>query len=80
MMTPIRDRPTADLVIIALTGLIAAVVVLTLVAVIVVAIAKPEQDVTATFRFVANLTNTIVGAVIGYVAGLNRTAVNGGKL
>ena len=77
-MTPLRDRSTSDLVVIFLTAMVGVIMILTLIAVIVVAVVNPEQDVTATFRFIANLTNTIVGGVIGYVAGRNVKSANGG--
>lgn len=82
-MVPIRDRPTPDLVVIFLAGTIGFVVCASLIGLIVVTATQPDIDVSVWVSRITGITNTLTGAVVGYVAGGLRTQAingNGGKL
>jgi hypothetical protein len=63
------DRPTPDLVVISLTAVVAFVIVATIVAVLTAKVVHPDADVTALTTRIAGLTNTLIGAIVGYLAG-----------
>lgn len=65
----LRDRPTSDLVVLGLTALVAFVVTTTVTAALVIKIADPKADIDVIMIRVAGLTNTLIGAIVGYLAG-----------
>ena len=65
----LRDRPTADLVVIFLAGVVGIAVTLELIGAFVWAILQPDVDLNLLLRRIAYIINTIVGGVIGYIAG-----------
>jgi hypothetical protein len=74
---PVRERPTSDLVVLALTAVVAFVVVATVIGVIVWEIIAPgSANIEAVSRRVGEITNTLIGAVVGYLAGKGSGAAN----
>lgn len=65
----LRDRPTADLVVIFLAGVVGVVVVLSLVGAFVARATDPDLDLTPIAARLADVTNTLIGAIVGYLAG-----------
>ena len=68
----LRDRPTADLVIIWLAGVVGTVVVITAIGVVLAAVAG--YDVSALTSKLAAIINSLAGGIIGYVAGRGTSA------
>jgi hypothetical protein len=66
---PLFDRTTGDLLILLLAGLVVATVLISTVGVVVVEIAHPEADTHTAGAVIANIVNTLVGLVAGYLAG-----------
>lgn len=71
---PISDRPTADLVLLTLTGLIAAVIVLFGAGLFTLALLHPESNLSAAYSSLASVLGIMVGTVLGYLAGKGRSA------
>jgi hypothetical protein len=63
------DRPTPDLVVVLLTICVVFVVVFSLVGAVVLRIVEPTTDLTNIAKSIAGITNTLIGAVVGYLAG-----------
>lgn len=63
------DRPTADLVILFLAGLVGIVILTMLVFIAWVSVYNPEVKITDLAIRIAAITNTLTGAIVGYVAG-----------
>lgn len=76
MPVKMSDRPTADLVILFLAGLVGIVVLGMLTFIVLVSVYNPEVKITDLAIRIAAITNTLTGAVVGYVAG---RGVNGVK-
>ena len=74
-MAQFRDRPTSDLIVIFLTGIVGMVVVVVLIAVMIAQ--NQGKEVNEGIQWVARLTNTIIGGVFGYLAGRSVTNGNG---
>jgi hypothetical protein len=70
-VSPLRDRPTAELIVIWLTGLVAFILVISIIGIFLLAIFRPEVDIVGLTARVATLTSSLIGAIIGYVAGRN---------
>lgn len=68
-MTPLRDRSTPDLVVIALTGVVAVVVLITTVAVTVEILRGETDNAEGVMRSVGNLTGALIALIVGYLAG-----------
>jgi hypothetical protein len=69
MTDRLRDRSTADLIVLFLAGLIAVIILTTLIGGIVWKANDPAADLSGLIERVSELTNTLVGAVVGYIAG-----------
>ena len=69
MMTRLRDRPTADLIVIFLAAVIGFYVVGSLVALVVFAFIDVEIDVGAVIGRIGQVVSAILGAVVGYIGG-----------
>ena len=78
-MTKFRERPTADLIVVALTFVVCFIVVFTSVVVVVAEVIHPEGDTTQVVARVAGLVTTMTGAIIGYIAGRGVPRTNGGE-
>lgn len=68
-MAPLRDRPTSDVIVLVLTGVVGFVVsVITLLAVI--AVFTGHTDAVGTvLKQVGELTNGLIALIVGYIAG-----------
>ena len=68
-MPRLRDRPTADLVVLGLAVVVAFSVVVSTLGAIVLKIVEPHTDLTKIGARLADVTNTLIGAIVGYLAG-----------
>jgi len=69
MSTPLRERSTADLIVIGLTAVVGFVVLSAVIGAVVWRIADPNADLTGLVARVGDLVTTIIGVVAGYLAG-----------
>jgi len=69
MVGRLKDRPTADLVVLALTAIIGLVIVCTLIGVLMSEIINPNTDVAPVVRALFDITGSLVTGVIGYIGG-----------
>ena len=65
----LSDRSTGDLLILLLACLVVAVVLISTIGLFVVELVNPEQDTSSAGAVIANIVNTLVGLVAGYLAG-----------
>jgi hypothetical protein len=65
----LRDRPTADLVVLFLSALVAVVLVASVVGGIVWKVTDPDADLADLAARIGDITNTLIGAIVGYLAG-----------
>ena len=65
----LRQRSTPDLIVIALAGVIAFVVIASVIGGIVWRVNDPNADLAELTARIGDLVNTLVGAVVGYLAG-----------
>jgi len=72
MLDSIKHRPTADLVIIFLAGVVGSVVFLTAVGIVIAAIFTDADTQNLAIKL-ASIINTLAGAIVGYVAGRGTT-------
>jgi membrane protein YqaA with SNARE-associated domain len=70
----VRDRPTADLVVLLLAGLISTILLIATAGVVVLAIVRPEADLTAATNVISSAVKVMLGALVGFVTGRNLTA------
>lgn len=63
------DRPTPDLVILFLSGIVGFVIVIFTLVLLVLAIVDPNHNPGTLAIRVAALVNTLTGAIVGYLAG-----------
>jgi hypothetical protein len=68
-MPRLRDRPTADLVVLGLALVVGFSVVATTVGALLLRIVDPSADLTKIGARLADVTNTLIGAIVGYLAG-----------
>ena len=73
----LTERPTADLVVMFLAGLIGFIVVVSVVSVVVVALTQPSADLGSESNALADVTSTLIAAVIGFIAGKGQPNGNG---
>ena len=65
----LRDRDTGDLMVLMVAGTICGTVLFTVAASFVFKIINPEQDINKTFVLVADILNTLIGLLAGFLAG-----------
>lgn len=76
---PLLRRATSDLIVLSLTGVVAFVVIAGIVGSIVWEIADPHNaDLDELAKRIGDITNTLIGAIVGYLAG--RGTTDGGLL
>jgi Flp pilus assembly pilin Flp len=63
-----KDRPTSDLIVMFLAGVIAFVIV--------AAVTDTGADIDQLITWVGDLVSTLVGAVVGYLAGRGAASTN----
>jgi len=78
-MPRLRDRPTPDLVVIALAGVVVFSVAMTTVGAVVLRIVDPSADLDKVAARLADVTNTLIGAIVGYLAGRGVVKPTGGN-
>jgi hypothetical protein len=66
---PLRRRDTPDLIVMWLAGVVAVILLVSLVGGIVWKINDPDADISELAARVGDITNTLIGAVVGYLAG-----------
>lgn len=72
----LRERPAGEIVILILASCAGVLIISTGVTLIITFVLHPEEDLTEVARGIADIINTIVGALIGYLAG---TSIQKGK-
>jgi hypothetical protein len=70
----VSERPTADLVLLIITGLIAASVLLAGAGLILISVLRPDSDLAPLYGTFGNMIDLLIGAVLGYLAGRGRSA------
>jgi hypothetical protein len=71
----LRDRPTPDLIVLALTAVVVLVLIVTVFALVVTEIWYPDRDQTDLAKRVGQIMSSLVAAIVGYLAG--RGVTNG---
>lgn len=74
-----RDRPTADLVVLYLAGVVGTILIITTLAVIFIALFHPQADEGRVIQRIGTLVSNIIGAIIGYMAGRGVTTSSGAE-
>lgn len=69
MMSRLREWATADIVVLSMMGIIAFVIITTVIGGVVWRINDPNADIDSLVKWVGDLTSTLIGAVVGYLAG-----------
>lgn len=64
-----RDRPTADIIVLILAVSVGLIVVVLTLAVVLAQFISPNLDFVAAARVISGVINTVIGALIGYMAG-----------
>jgi len=70
---PISERPTADIVLLILTLVIALSILFTGLGIFILAALHPEYDLSAAFNQFGNVIGLMIGAILGYLAGKGRS-------
>lgn len=65
----LRDRDTGDLMVLLVAGTICGTVLFAAIGSFIFKIAHPEQDINKTFVLVADILNTLIGLLAGFLAG-----------
>lgn len=68
-MPRLRDRPTADLVVMWLAGIVGVCVIGSLLGALVLRITDTTADLDKIAARLADVLNTLIGAIVGYLAG-----------
>jgi hypothetical protein len=77
LFSTIRDRPTADLIVLVLALVVAVVVIFCTVFVLVIAVTHPTSNVGEAFKRVVELCNSLIALLVGFVAGRGAGGANG---
>jgi hypothetical protein len=72
-----KDRPTADLVVIFLTGIVGVTVLITTIAVMYTEVRNPNVDTTRAVARIATIISSLITAIVGYIAGKKNGNGNG---
>jgi hypothetical protein len=70
-----KDRPTAELLVLMIAGTICSGLAFTGLASVVFAFVNPDQDLAAPARYIADITNTLIGLLAGFLAGTTTTFI-----
>jgi hypothetical protein len=65
----LRDRPTSDLLILMIAGTICFAVLASGATIATIEILHPQRDTTTAFKAVADVINTLIGLLAGFLAG-----------
>ena len=74
MSSPRARRSTTELLLLLFGGVVAVQLVLSLVAIIVVTLVNPDQDVTGMAEVLVAQTTLLIGACLGYLTGRSRSS------
>ena len=66
-----RNRSTADLVILALTAVVCFVVVVSIVGVFALSFVHPELEISSLTQRIGTIVSQVIGVIVGYIAGRN---------
>lgn len=67
--TRMRDRPTADLIVIFLAFVVGTILLVTTMAVIFLAVFEPQADASEVIQRIGTIVANLAGAIVGYIAG-----------
>jgi hypothetical protein len=73
-----QKRSTADVLILMIAGTICGVILLTVVGVNILELVNPDADTKVISAAIANVVNTLVGLLAGYLAGRTQMRQRGG--
>lgn len=68
----VTDKPTHEIVLLVLVCTLAATVLLTGAGIFIVALIQPERDTSTSIALLGNVVASLLGAVLGYMAGRGR--------
>lgn len=68
-MATLRERPTPDLIVMLLAGVVALCVVGLAMAVMVSSLWFPDHDITSLSQRIGTILSSLIGAIVGYLAG-----------
>jgi nitrate reductase gamma subunit len=77
-MSPLRDRPTSDLIVIFLAGMIGVAVLLGVLGLVALKIAQPDENIDSSVKVIGDILTVALGAVVGFVGG-RAVGVNEGR-
>lgn len=77
-MPPLRDRPTSDLIVLFLAGMIGVAVLLGVLGLVALKIAQPDEDIDSSVKVIGDVLTVALGAVVGFVGG-RAVGVNEGR-
>ena len=69
MVERLRNRPTADLIVIFLAGMIGIAVLAGVVGLIVLKVAQPDENINSSVKVIGDILTVALGAVVGFVGG-----------
>lgn len=69
----LRGRPTADIILLILTGLISLSILLTGAGIFMLALFHPTADLSVAFNAIGSVLTLLTGTVVGYLAGRGRS-------
>lgn len=78
-MPRLRDRPTPDLVVLFLAGLVGVILTTAMVGFVVLEATGKDDGVAVLATRIAAITNTLIGAIVGYLAGRGVERGSGGN-
>lgn len=68
-MTRLRDRSAADVVVIIFAGVVAAIMIITVIGSVILKLVHPGIDLSKVSEVVTNTLGTLVGALVGFIGG-----------
>jgi hypothetical protein len=69
MTEKLRDRDTADLVVLGLAAMIGLVMLLSLFGIVALKIAQPDEDIGTPIKVYGDILTVALGAVVGWLGG-----------
>lgn len=77
-MPPLRDRPTSDVIVLFLAGVVGFVIVLSTIGLTIAFAFGRSPDVGVIAKAIADLTSSLIALIVGYVAGRGVNGNGGG--
>lgn len=65
----LRDRSTADLVVLAIIAIVGAILILSAVSIILIELIHPDTDTEPIVRVESEILGVLVGALVGFIGG-----------